>query len=164
MSTGQLAELIAAGFFAVGVGVVCYVLLRLSRLITSATEAVAEYRARADSVLAGAQAAVDRAGEQLARSDAITASMDDVTSNMAELSEHVSALAGLARGIAGGLSGPLLRVAAVTYGVRRATGRRLTRRARALAGGAAPAPAPGHVLSPAPGQALPTAPGRRAAR
>ena len=55
---------------------------------------------------------------------------------MAELSGHVSALAGLARGIAGGLSGPLLRVAAVTYGVRRATGRRLTRQARALAGGA----------------------------
>lgn len=137
MSTGQLAELIAAGFFAIGVGVASYVLLRLARLITSATEAVAEYRARADSVLAGAQAAVDRASEQLARSDAITASMDDVASNMAELSGHVSALAGLARGIAGGLSGPLLRVAAVTYGVRRATGRRLTRRARALAGGAA---------------------------
>ena len=101
MNTGQLAELIAAGFFAVGVCVACYVLLRLARLITSATEAVAEYRARADSVLAGAQAAVDRASEQLARSDAITASMDDVTSNMAELSGHVSALAGLARGIRG---------------------------------------------------------------
>ena len=48
MNTGQLAELIAAGFFAIGVGVACYVLLRLARLITSATEAVAEYRARAD--------------------------------------------------------------------------------------------------------------------
>ena len=47
MNTGQLAELIAAGFFAIGVGVACYVLLRLARLITSATEAVAEYRARA---------------------------------------------------------------------------------------------------------------------
>jgi hypothetical protein len=156
MNTGQLAELIAAGFFAVGVGVACYVLLRLARLITSATEAVAEYRARADSVLAGAQAAVDRAGEQLARSDAITASMDEVTSNMAELSGHVSALAGLARGIAGGFSGPLLRVAAVTYGVRRATGRRLTRRARALAGGDGQGPP----------RALPAEPaaGRRAAR
>ena len=156
MNTGQLAELIAAGFFAVGVGVACYVLLRLARLITSATEAVAEYRARADSVLAGAQAAVDRASEQLARSDAITASMDDVTSNMAELSGHVSALAGLARGIAGGLSGPLLRVAAVTYGVRRATGRRLARGVRTLAG------RDGQGLPPA----LPAAPGpgRRAAR
>jgi hypothetical protein len=156
MSTGQLAELIAAGFFAIGVCVACYVLLRLARLITSATEAVAEYRARADSVLAGAQAAVDRASEQLARSDAITASMDDVTSNMAELSGHVSALAGLARGIAGGLSGPLLRVAAVTYGVRRATGRRLARGVRTLAG------RDGQGLPPA----LPAAPGpgRRAAR
>jgi hypothetical protein len=82
--------------------------------------------------------------------------MDEVTSNMAELSGHVSALAGLARGIAGGLSGPLLRVAAVTYGVRRATGRRLTRRARALAGGDGQGPP----------RALPAEPagGRRAAR
>jgi len=47
----------------------------------------------------------------------------------------------------------------VTYGVRRATGRRLTRRASALAGGAA-----AQALSRAPGQALPPAPGRRAAR
>jgi hypothetical protein len=129
MSTGQLAELIAAGFFAIGVSVACYVLLRLSRLITSATTAVSEYRARADSVLSGAQAAVDRAGEQLVRSDAIAASMDDVTSNMAELSGHVSAMAGLARGIAGGFGSPLLRVAAVAYGVRRAAGRRLRPRA-----------------------------------
>lgn len=158
MNTGQLAELIAAGFFAVGVCVACYVLLRLSRLITSATDAVAEYRARADSVLSGAQAAVDRASEQLTRSDAITASMDDVTSNMAELSGHVSALAGLARGIAGGLSGPLLRVAAVTYGVRRATGRRLARRPGVVAGAAAPA------LTEAPGQSLAPASARRAAR
>jgi len=156
MNTGQLAELIAAGFFAIGVGVACYVLLRLARLITSATEAVAEYRARADSVLAGAQAAVDRAGEQLARSDAITASMDEVTSNMAELSGHVSALAGLARGIAGGLSGPLLRVAAVTYGVRRATGRRLARRVSTLAGGASQGLPP--ALTAAPDR------GRRSAR
>jgi len=162
MNTGQLAELIAAGFFAIGVCVACYVLLRLARLISSATDAVAEYRSRADSVLAGAQAAVDRASEQLARSDAITASMDDVTSNMAELSGHVSALAGLARGIAGGLSGPLLRVAAVSYGVRRATGRLLTRRARALAAGSASGAAP--ALPTAPGQALAPAPGRRAAR
>jgi hypothetical protein len=158
MSTGQLAELIAAGFFAIGVCVACFVLLRLGRLITTATAAVTEYRDRADSVLSGAQAAVDRAGEQLARSGQITASMDDVTANMAELSGHVSALAGLARGIAGGLSGPLLRVAAVTYGVRRATGRRLSRRARALAGGTAPA------LRRDPGQALAPAPARRADR
>jgi hypothetical protein len=125
VSTGQLAELIAAGFFAVGVIAAVYVMVRMARLITTATAAVADYRARADSVLGQAQAAVDRAGEQLARTDAITASMDDVTSNMAELSGHVSAMAGLARAISGGFGAPLLRVAAVAYGVRRAAGLRL---------------------------------------
>jgi hypothetical protein len=125
VSTGQLAELIAAGFFAVGVIAAVYVMVRLARLITTATAAVADYRERADSVLSGAQAAVDRAAGQLARTDAITASMDDVTSNMAELSGHVSAMAGLARAISGGFGAPLLRVAAVAYGVRRAAGLRL---------------------------------------
>jgi hypothetical protein len=46
--------------------------------------------------------------------------MDEVTANMAELSGHVSALAGLTRGISAGLGAPLLRVAAFAFGVRRA--------------------------------------------
>ena len=152
MSTGQLAELIAAGFFAVGVCAAVYVMIRLGRLITTATAAVADYRERADSVLSQAQAAVDRAGEQLARTDAITASMDDVTANMAELSGHVSALAGLARSISGGFGTPLLRVAAVAYGVRRAAGLRLGSRpavrSAALAAKTGPAIGPGEGARP----------------
>jgi hypothetical protein len=46
--------------------------------------------------------------------------MDEVTANMAELSGHVSALAGLARGISAGFGTPLLRVSALVFGVRRA--------------------------------------------
>jgi hypothetical protein len=126
VNTGQLAELIAAGFFAVGVCVAVYVLIRLARLISAATSALSDYRDRADLLIDRAQAAVDRAGEQLARTDTITASMDEVTANMAELSAHVSSMAGLARAISGGFGAPLLRISALAYGLRRATGLRLS--------------------------------------
>jgi len=52
-----------------------------------------------------------------------------VTANMADLTGHVSALAGLARGISEGLGAPLLRVSAFVFGVRRAVGLRRPGRA-----------------------------------
>ncbi len=98
MTPGQLAALIAAGFFALLVCVACYVLLRIARLLTAATGLVTGYRERADTLMEQAQAVVDRTSEQLTRTDAITASMDEVTANMAELSGHVTAMTGLASG------------------------------------------------------------------
>jgi len=152
VNTGQLAELIAAGFFAAGVCAAVYVLFRLARLISAATAMMSDYRDRADLLIDRAQAAVDRAGEQLTRTDAITASMDDVTANMAELSGHVSAMAGLARAISGGFGAPLLRLSALAYGVRRAAGLRLG----ALTAGPAGEPPrrTAQVPSPAPGPAI----------
>lgn len=144
MDTGQLAELIAAGFFAIGVCAAVYVLIRLARLVSAATAMMSDYRDRAGLLIDNAQAAVDRASEQLARTDSITASMDEVTANMAELSGHVSAMTSLARAISGGFGGPLLRIAALAYGVRRAAGLRL---------GAQPGRRPG-IPGPVPGPAI----------
>jgi hypothetical protein len=126
MSAGQLAALIAAGFFAIGVCASVYVLYRLARLISAANRMLADYGDRATTLIERAQAAVDRTNEQLARTDSITASMDDVTANMAELTGQVSALAGLARGISVGLGTPLLRMSAFAFGVRRAVALRRT--------------------------------------
>lgn len=120
MSAGQIAALIAAGFFAVGVCAAVFVLARLAGLISEASRMLSDYNDRAGALIDRAQAAVDRTHEQLARTDSITASMDEVTANMAELSGHVSALAGLARGMSAGLGAPLLRLAAFAFGVRRA--------------------------------------------
>jgi uncharacterized protein YoxC len=120
MNAGELAALIAAGFFAVLACVAVFVLLRLARLMSAVTSMVTEYRQRADQLLDQAQTAVDRTNEQLIRTDAITASMDQVTSNMAELSGHVSALAGLARVISAAVSAPLTGLSALAFGVRRA--------------------------------------------
>ena len=105
MSAGQLAALIAAGFFAVGVCAGVFVLVRLAGLISSANRILTDYGDRASALIEQAQAAVSRTNEQLARTDSITASMDEVTANMAELSGHVSALAGLTRGISTGRCG-----------------------------------------------------------
>jgi ABC-type transporter Mla subunit MlaD len=120
MTAGQLAALIAAGFFALLASVGVWVLVRLGRLLGVAAELASGYRDRADTLLAQAQLVVDRANDQLARTDAITASMDEVTSNMAELSGHVSALSGLAHGLASALAAPVSGFSALAYGVRHA--------------------------------------------
>ena len=132
MNTGQLAALIAAGFWAVLVCAVVYVLARLARLISAATRAVTGYQDHAEDLMARARAAVDRTSEQLARTDAITSSMDQVTANMAELSGHVSDLAGVAGGISAALRTPLMKLSATAFGFRRAVAIRRSVRIPAL--------------------------------
>ncbi len=145
MNSGQLAALIAAVSFAVLAAAAVFALLRLSRLISAGTRLVTDYTARADALLDRAGAAIDASTEQLARTGAITASMDQVTANMAELTDHVSAMAGLARGISAGFGNPLLRCAAAVYGVRRAVALRRGpgRRGGALGGAGGPGRAAG---------------------
>jgi uncharacterized protein YoxC len=120
MTAGQLAALIAAVFFAVLACAATYVLLRIGKLLSSASGLLDGYQQRADTLLDQAQAAVDRTNEQLLRTDAITASMDEVTANVAELSGHVSAMTGLARNLSAAVGAPVTGISAVAYGVRRA--------------------------------------------
>jgi len=148
MSGGQLAALIAAGFFAVLACVAMVVLLRFGRLVSAVTRMVTDYRDRADLLIEQAQEAVDRTNEQLARTDVITASMDQVTANMAELSGHVSALAGLARSISSAATAPVTGMSALMFGLRRAL---LVRRTLQVA-----------VAEPAAATTMPDAPERRA--
>lgn len=121
MTAGQIAALVAAVAFALLSCVGMFVLLRLARLISAATVMMSDLRSRSDMLMDRANTAVDRAREQLARTDAITANMDEVTSNMAELTGDISMLTGAVRGLLGGPAG---RVAAFTFGVRRAIGLR----------------------------------------
>ncbi|HET7018698.1 MAG TPA: hypothetical protein VFI65_32565 [Streptosporangiaceae bacterium] len=127
MNAGQLAALIAAAFFAIGVCAAVYVLFRLARLITAASTVLTGYSDASQALIDRAQAAVDRADEQLARTGALTESVEAVSASMSDLSEQVSAVAGSARMIANGLGAPVLRFAAASYGVRRALALRRTR-------------------------------------
>jgi hypothetical protein len=113
----QAAAVIAATAFAVLATAGVYALVKLARLISAASGVVADFRVRGDLLVGRANSAVDRAHEQLARTDAITASMDEVAANIAELTADVSMLSGAVHAL---LGGPLGRLAAFSFGVRRA--------------------------------------------
>jgi uncharacterized protein YoxC len=151
MNAGQLAALVAAAFFAVGVCAAVYVLAKLARLITAATSMVTSYQAGADELLQRTRAAVERADEQLARTGALADGVDEVAASMSELSEQVAAVAGTARLIASGLGAPVLRLAAAGHGVRRAIAiRRAGRTVAELRANSRTAP-----VRPLPDRALP---------
>jgi hypothetical protein len=115
-----VAVIIAAAFWVIGVCAAVYVLIKLAGLMSQTSSALAGLRERGDLAIDRANAAIDRAGDQIARTDAITESMDEVTANMADLTGRITALAPLARVIAGTAGTPLARVAALVYGVRHA--------------------------------------------
>ena len=117
MNAGQLAALIAAGFFALGVCVAVFALFKLARLTTEATRYLSGMRERTDTLIEQAHAAIDRTNAELDRTEIITANMDEVTANVAELTGHVNALANVARAVA---AGPVGKAGAVAFGVRRA--------------------------------------------
>ena len=116
-NAGDLAALVAAFFFAAGVCAGIYVLVRLARMISEGTRLLADMRSRSDTVFEQAQAAVDRAHRQLDTTSSVTAGMDELNEGMSQLTDQVSALAGLGRAIA---AGPAGRVGAFVYGVRHA--------------------------------------------
>jgi uncharacterized protein YoxC len=140
MNAGQIAALIAAVAFAIGVCAAVYALLKLSRLATEATRYLTGMQERTDTLLEQAHAAIDRTNEQLTRTEVITANVNEVTANVAELTEHMSALAALGRALA---AGPVGKAAAAAYGVRRAVSlRRSGTDRRVVAAAALPAPRP----------------------
>ncbi|WP_405010395.1 DUF948 domain-containing protein [Kitasatospora sp. NBC_01539] len=114
MSVGELAGLLVAVFWAVLVTLLAVVLVRLSAVLKEATGLVSAVTEQAVPLLVDAGAAVRSANEQLERVDEITANVQDAAANANALSSTVAATIG----------GPLVKVAAFSYGVRKAAGRR----------------------------------------
>jgi len=141
-NAGDLAALVAAFFFAVLVCAGVYVLIRLARLISEGTRLVADMRSRSDTVFERVQAAVDRANQQLDATSTVTAGLDELNAGISQLTDQVSALAGLGQAIS---AGPAGRAGAFVYGVRRAVAIRragTVRPERAVAPAADPAADP----------------------
>ncbi|MFB7946153.1 DUF948 domain-containing protein [Kitasatospora phosalacinea] len=113
MSVGELAGLLVAVFWAVLVTLLAVVLVRLSRVLREATVLVAAVTEQAVPLLQDANAAVRSAHEQLERVDEITANVQDAAADAKALSSTVAAT----------LGGPLVKVAAFSYGVRKAVAR-----------------------------------------
>ena len=150
---GYVAALVAAFFFAVLVCAAVYVLIRLARLLTEARRMVADLNTRSDNVFERAQAAVDRAHEQLDATSTVAAGMEELNTGMSQLSAQVSALAGLGRAVA---TGPAGRAAAFVYGVRHAVS--LRRDGQAMPANAIPA----SPKAPSPKAPSPKAPSPKA--
>lgn len=109
-----MAGLLVAVFWAILVSFLAVVLVRLAQTLRAATKLVAGVTEQAVPLLGEASVTVRSAQSQLDRVEAIAADVQEVTSNASALSSTVSTTFG----------GPLVKVAAFGYGVRRALGRR----------------------------------------
>lgn len=114
MPAVQVAALIAAGAFVVLVGLLAVPLMKLSRALDEATLAIRKASQEADPLLSGANTTVTQVNDQLKRLDGITANAQAVTGNVSALTSLFTAT----------LGGPLVRLAALSYGVSKAMRRR----------------------------------------
>lgn len=112
MTGGEVAGILVAVFWAILVSFLAVVLVRLAQTLKATTRLVAEVTEQAVPLLADASATVRSAQTQLDRVDAIASDVQEVTSNASALSTTVASTFG----------GPLVKVAAFGYGVRRAMG------------------------------------------
>ncbi|MFI1420666.1 DUF948 domain-containing protein [Streptomyces sp. NPDC020731] len=115
VSGGEVAGILVAVFWAILVSFLAVALARLAQTLRATTKLVADVTDQAVPLLADASAAVRSAQTQIERVDAIASDVQEVTSNASALSTTVASTFG----------GPLVKVAAFGYGVRRAvTGRK----------------------------------------
>ncbi|MDQ0579776.1 hypothetical protein QF030_001954 [Streptomyces rishiriensis] len=114
VSGGEVAGILVAVFWAILVSFLAVALARLAQTLRATTRLVADVTEQAVPLLADASAAVRSAQTQIDRVDAIATDVQEVTSNASALSTTVASTFG----------GPLVKVAAFGYGVRRALGGR----------------------------------------
>ena len=117
MSWGEIAGLVAAGAFLLLVLILAVPLLKLGKTVDQATRTLAQVADSLGPTLANVNTTIDGVNEtlvgvngQLAKVDTMTTNVQQVTTNAASLSSLVAATVG----------GPLVKVAAFTYGVRNA--------------------------------------------
>ena len=109
MSGGTIAGLIAAGAFVLLVLLLAVPLLKLGRVLDEATLAIRKTSDGAVPLLSGAQVTLDQVNTQLGEVEGITKGVGNITTNAAALTSIVSSTVG----------GPLIKVAAFSYGVRK---------------------------------------------
>jgi predicted PurR-regulated permease PerM len=109
-----VAGILVAVFWAILVSFLAVALARLAQTLKATTKLVADVTDQAVPLLADASQAVRSAQTQIDRVDAIASDVQEVASNASALSTTVASTFG----------GPLVKVAAFGYGVRRALGGR----------------------------------------
>ncbi|QTE28020.1 DUF948 domain-containing protein [Pengzhenrongella sicca] len=112
MSVGDIAGLIAAIAFVLLVGVLAVPLVKLGRVLDETRVSVKELTDHSVPILDEAAATVASANTQLVK-------VDTITTAAVQVSENVSALTSL---FAATVGGPMVKVAAFSYAVRRTVG------------------------------------------
>ena len=110
MSGGEWAAVIAAGAFALLTVFLVITLIKVMRTVDEATIAIRKAHLNSDPLFTGANTTLTHVNTQLDRVDGITANAQAVTGNVSALSSVFTAT----------LGGPLVKVAAFSYGVNRA--------------------------------------------
>jgi len=110
MSVGDVAGLVAAVAFVALVGFLAVPLVKLGRVLDAATQSVRDVTEHTLPVIDEAAASVAGANAQLAKVDAVTTAAAEITQNASALTALVAATVGR----------PLIRLAAFSYGVRKA--------------------------------------------
>lgn len=110
MSAGQIAALIAAGAFVLLVLLLAIPLLKLGRTLDEATIALRKAHENTDPLLLGANETITHVNTQLERVDGITANAQAVTGNVSALTSVFTAT----------LGSPLVKTAALSYGISKA--------------------------------------------
>jgi uncharacterized protein YoxC len=124
MSAAQIAAVIAAGAFVVLVVLLAVPLIKLGRTLDEATIAIRKAHEGSAPLLDGASATITQVNTQLER-------VDGITSNARAVSSNVSALTSLFTATMGG---PLVKTAALSYGLSKAIKARRARQAGKDAG------------------------------
>lgn len=114
MSGGQIAALIAAGAFLLLVILLAVPILKLGRTLDEATLAIRTTHEGATPLLSNAVDTVKHVNTNLEKVDEITTSAASIGTNAAALTSVVASTVG----------GPVVKIAAFTYGVRKAAANR----------------------------------------
>ena len=117
VSVGEIAALIAAGAFLLLVGVLAVPILKLRRTVDAATRALNQLTDQAGPLLASVHTSVDGVNETITEVNGQLVKVDTITDHVSQVTTNVSALTSL---FAATLGSPLVKVAALTYGVRKA--------------------------------------------
>jgi hypothetical protein len=108
MTGGDIAGLIAAGVFAVLVGLLAIPLVKLGRVFDQTTQAIRELSSNVTPLLEETTSTIAQTNHQLAN-------VDTITTNVAEVTGNVSALVAL---FAATIGGPLIKLAGFSAAVR----------------------------------------------
>lgn len=110
MSGADIAGLIAAGVFAVLVGLLAVPIIKLGRVFDETSETIRSVKDNVTPLLEEATTTISETNKQLARVDAITSSVEEATANVSSLVALFAATVG----------GPLIKIAGFSAGLRAA--------------------------------------------